>query len=396
MDTQRAVSRILDRDREGMVAFLRELIAIPSPSGGEGAAAARTVREMERCGFERAFIDGIGNAVGVLGSGGPAVLFDAHLDTVGIHERAKWTLDPYAGAYDGAFVHGRGAAENKGALAAILYGVKAMREAGLVRGTVFVTGSVFEEDCDGLGLRYALEETGLHPDCVVVGKFTELRIIRGQRGRMEIRIAVPGRSCHASTPEEGLNPVYRAAPLIAGIERLNETLSSDPFLGKGTIAVTQVAVDSPGFNRLAHEAYLSVDRRLTAGETRELALDQIRSVPGAEGASVEVLTYEKPASTGLVRKVEKCFPGWSVPEGSRVVRAAVETFRRAVGGEPVIDKWTVSSNGVSSCGLLGIPTIGFGPGEKRYIHGYEDRIAVGEMLKAARFYALFPGVFASL
>ena len=395
MEPMHDVSRILEHDRDAMVAYLREIIAAPSPSGGEGAVAARTVREMERCGFDKAFVDGIGNAVGVLGSGSPAVLFDAHMDTVGIHERALWKHDPYAGSYDGEFVHGRGAAENKGALAAIIYGVKAMREAGLLRGTVYVTGSVFEEDCDGLGLWHALAKTGLKPDCVVVGKFTGLAIIRGQRGRMEIRVTVPGKSCHASTPGEGTNPIYRAVPIIAGIERLNGTLRSDPFLGKGTIAVTQVSVKSPGFNRIGHEAYLSVDRRLTVGETSELALDQIRSLPGAEGASVEVLTYEKPAFTGLAQKVEKYFPGWSVPEDSPVVRAAVETYARAIGGSPVIDKWTVSSNGVSSCGLLGIPTIGFGPGEKRFIHGYEDLIAVEDMLKAARFYALFPGSFAA-
>ena len=75
------------------------------------------------------------------------------------------------------------------------------------------------------------------------------------------------------------------------------------------------------------------------------------------------------------------------------MRAAVETYARAIGGSPVIDKWTVSSNGVSSCGLLGIPTVGFGPGEKRFIHGYEDRIAVEDMLKAATFYALFPEIY---
>ena len=217
MEPMHDVSRILERDRDAMIAYLREIIAAPSPSGDEGAVAARTVREMERCGFDKAFVDDIGNAVGMLGSGSPAVLFDAHMDTVGIHERALWKHDPYAGAYDGEFVHWRGAAENKGALAAIIYGVKAMREAGLLRGTVYVTGSVFEEDCDGLGLWYALAKTGLKPDCVVVGKFTGLAIIRGQRGRMEIRVTVPGKSCHASTPEEGTNPIYRAVPIIAGI-----------------------------------------------------------------------------------------------------------------------------------------------------------------------------------
>lgn len=396
MDKKKLLSGILARDRESMVAFLRDVIALPSPSGGEKDVAARTVQEMQRCGFERAWIDGIGNAIGVAGSGTPAVLFDAHMDTVGIHDRNLWKHDPYAGKYANGVVHGRGAAENKGALAAIIYGVKAMREAGLLSGTVYVTGSVFEEDCDGLGLWYALAKTGLKPDCVVVGKFTELKIMRGQRGRMEIKITVPGTSCHASTPEEGVNPIYKALPLIAGIEKLNRKLTKDKFLGKGTVAVTQISVKSPGFNRLAHEVYLSVDRRLTVGETKELALQQLTGIPGAEEAKVEVLTYEKPAHTGLAQKVEKYFPGWSMPADSAVVKAAVETYKTAIGGRPVIDKWTVSSNGVSSCGLLGIPTIGFGPGEKRYIHGYDDRIAVEDMLKAAAFYALFPGAFQSM
>jgi putative selenium metabolism hydrolase len=396
MDKKDTVRQILIRDREKMISYLRDIIAMPSPSGGEGAVAARTVKEMEQCGFDKAYIDGIGNAIGVIGSGKPAVLFDAHMDTVGTHEQKLWAHNPYTGKFDGEYVFGRGAAENKGALAAIIYGIKAMREANLLRGTVYVTGSVFEEDCDGLGLWYALAKTGLKPDCVVVGKFTELKIMRGQRGRMEIKITVAGKSCHASTPDDGVNPIYRAVPIIAGIEKLNNELKGDSFLGKGTVAVTQISVKSPGFNRLAHEAYLSIDRRLTVGETKERAIQQIERLPGAKDAQVEVLTYEKPAHTGLVQKVEKYFPGWSVSEDSNIVKAAVKAYGTAIGGMPVIDKWTVSSNGVSSCGLLGIPTIGFGPGEKRYIHNYDDRIAVEDMLKAASFYALFPDIYAAL
>jgi len=396
MEKKQQVMQILNRDREQMVAFLRDIIALPSPSGAEKEVAARTVQEMQRCGFNKASIDGIGNAIGIVGSGGPIVLFDAHIDTVGTHDKALWQHDPYKGKYENGQVYGRGAAENKGALASIIYGVKAMKEAGLLSGTVYVTGSVFEEDCDGLGLWHALTKTGLKPDCVVVGKFTEFKIMRGQRGRMEIKITVPGKSCHASTPEEGVNPIYKALPIIAGIEKLNKKLKKDKFLGKGTVAVTQISVKSPGFNRLAHEAYLSVDRRLTVGETKGLALKQLKSLPGAKGAVIELITYDKPAHTGLVQKVEKYFPGWSMPEDSKIVKAAVETYKAAIGGKPVMDKWTVSSNGVSSCGLLGIPTIGFGPGEKRYIHGYDDRISIEDMLKAAVFYALFPGIYRSV
>ncbi|MCX5796039.1 MAG: YgeY family selenium metabolism-linked hydrolase [Elusimicrobia bacterium] len=393
MDRTKALGRILERDRGRMVEFLRDIIALPSPSGGEGKVARRTVQEMKACGFAKAFVDKIGNAVGVMGSGKPVILFDAHMDTVGIHDRSLWKCDPYKGKVDAKYVYGRGAAENKGALASIIYGAKAMREAGLLAGTVIVTGSTLEEDCDGLGLWYALAKTGLKPEAVVIGKFTELKVMRGQRGRMEIQATVPGRSCHASTPQEGVNPIYAALPLIAGIEKLDPRLKRDAFLGKGTIAVTQISVKSPGFNRLGHEVRLSIDRRLTAGETKELALRQIRALPGAKGAKVETLFYEKPASTGLVQKTEKYFPGWSMPEDCRVVRAAKRAAAAALGAPPVVDKWTVSSNGVSSCGLLGIPSVGFGPGEKRFLHNYEDRIAIADLVKAARFYALYPGAY---
>ncbi len=390
------VKAILERDRGAMVEFLREIIALPSPSGEEGRAAARAVEEMKSLGFDRAFVDGIGNAVGVIGSGRPAILFDAHLDTVSIRERERWEFDPYLGRFDGERVYGRGAAENKGALAAIIYGVRAMREAGILPGTVYVTGTAFEEDCDGLGLWYALARTGLEPDAVVIGKFSELKIMRGQRGRMEITITVPGRTCHASTPEQGANAIYAALPLLAGIEKLNRRLKKDRFLGKGTVAATQVTVKSPGFNRLPEELTVSVDRRLTAGEDRELALAQLAALPGAAGTAIAVRTYEKPASTGLVERVEKYFPGWSVPAGARVIRAAAGAFRAATGRRPVIDRWTVSSNGVASGGLLGIPTVGFGPGEARYIHGYEDRVAVADLLTAAAVYALYPSAWARL
>jgi putative selenium metabolism hydrolase len=227
----------------------------------------------------------------------------------------------------------------------------------------------------------------------VIGKFTELKIMRGQRGRMEIKITVPGQSCHASTPEQGVNPIYKALPLIAGIEKLNKKLKKDSFLGKGTIAVTQISVNSPGFNRLGHEVYLSVDRRLTVGETKAMAIQQIKALAGAKNARIEILSYEKPASTGLMQKTEKYFPGWSVAENEKIVKVAVRTYKESIGGKPEVDKWTVSSNGVSSCGLLKIPTIGFGPGEKKFLHNYDDRIAVEDIIKAAKFYALFPGIY---
>jgi putative selenium metabolism hydrolase len=256
-----------------------------------------------------------------------------------------------------------------------------------------MVGSVQEEDCDGLPWLYILKEDGIRPDCVVITEPSRLGIYRGHRGRMEIEVHLRGKSCHASAPERGENPIYKMGRLVAEVEKLNQRLKDDPFLGKGTIAVTEIRSLSPSLCAVPGACSVHLDRRLTAGETKEQAVAEVKALPGAEGAEVEILTYDTPSYTGLRYPMEKYYPTWVLEESHPLTRAAVATYEALWNRAPVVDKWTFSTNGVGSMGLMGVPTIGFGPGEEDVAHSVGERVPIRHLVEAAQFYAAFPKTF---
>ncbi|MBM3744702.1 MAG: YgeY family selenium metabolism-linked hydrolase [Acidobacteria bacterium] len=377
-----------------LVAFLRDMVAIPGESCGEGAIIARIRQEMERVGFDETRVDPMGNLLGRIGSGRTVIMMDAHTDTVGVGDPKEWAWDPYRGKVEDGYVYGRGSADQRAGMASMVYAGKLIKELGLGGDyTLRIVGSVQEEDCDGLSWLYILNEDGIRPDCVVLTEATNLRVYRGHRGRVEIKVHLRGRSCHASAPERGDNPVYRAAPLILEIEALNRRLPSDPFLGKGTIAVTEVRSLSPSLCAVPGACSLHLDRRLTAGETRASAVAEVRALPGAAGAEIEVPRYQEPSYTGLRYGMDKYYPTWVLEESHPLVRAAVAAYESINGAAPEIGKWTFSTNGVASMGLMGVPTIGFGPGLEEVAHSVNERVPIRDLVEAARFYAAFPLVY---
>ncbi len=380
---------------EEMIAFFRDLIALPSPSGQEEKVAKRIQQEMLKTGFDEAVIDDYGSVIGRMGKGSPVLLYDGHIDTVGVKDPAAWSFDPFKGKVEDGWVWGRGASDNKAATVVQIYGMKILREllGGRLPCTVYVVGSAQEEACDGLALGHVIENT-LHGkvDFVVLGECTGCAIYRGHRGRMEIRVTTRGRSCHASAPERGENAVYKMAPVIREIADLNERLADDAFLGKGTIAVTHVECDTDSLNCVPYACRVYLDRRLTIGEDRDLAVRQVAELPSAIAAKaeVEVLRFDDPAWTGKVIETEKYYPTWALPESHSLVQSAARTYEELFNGKPLIDKWTFSTNGISSMGRLGIPTIGFGPSEERFAHTSEDRCSIKDLETACAFYAALP------
>lgn len=382
--------------RESVTGFLRDLIALPSPSGKEKEVAARTVDEMRRLGYDDAFIDPMGNAIGRVGDGETKIVLDAHMDTVGVGDPDAWPHDPYEGRFEEGIVFGRGASDNKGALAAEVYGARLMAdildETGV---SLYVVGTVMEEDCDGLALGYVLTETIAGVSAVCLGECTNLAVYRGHRGRMEIGVTTKGVSAHASAPERGDNAVVAMAPVVLEVAALNDRLGDDDFLGKGTVAVTKIECETASLNAIPDRCTVYLDRRLTAGETLESALEEIVSMAGAKNAEIEVLKYAEPSYTGLVIETDKYFPTWVFDEEHWLVRAGISAAETASGGPPLVDKWTFSTNGVASAGRLGIPTIGFGPSEERWAHTVLDQCPVDDLVASIAFYAALPGAIAS-
>lgn len=377
-----------------IVRFLRDLIAIPAESGHEGPVIARIRQEMEKTGFDEVRIDGMGNILGRIGSGKTVVMMDSHTDTVGIGDPQEWGWDPYRGKVENGYVYGRGACDQRAGMASMVYAGKMIKQLGLGGDyTLYVVGSVQEEDCDGLPWLYILREDGIRPDCVVITEPSSLRIYRGHRGRVEIEVHLRGKSCHASAPERGDNPIYKTARLVAEVEKLNTRLRADPFLGKGTIAVTEIRSLSPSLCAVPGACSIHLDRRLTAGETKETALAEVKALPGADAAEIEILSYDTPSYTGLRYPMEKYYPTWVLEESHPLTQAAVRTYRALWKKSPVVDKWTFSTNGVGSMGLMGVPTIGFGPGEEEVAHSVFERVPIRHLVEAAQFYAAFPLIF---
>ena len=389
--------RILARVREleqPLIAFLRDIVAVPSLSGQEETVVRRVARQMREVGFDEVLIDPLGNVLGRIGDGPRVIAFDAHLDTVDVTDRSQWDCDPFTGKLEDGKVFGRGSVDQKAGMAGMVYAGAVMKELDLLDGfQVWMVGSVMEEDCDGLCWHHILTEKTLAPELVVSTEPTGLRINRGQRGRMEIRVRVKGRSCHGSMPHLGDNAIYRINSAVRAIEELNDRLQDDPFLGKGTCTVTWIGSRGPSLCAVPDEAELHIDRRLTTGETRESALAGVEAALGAAGVEAEVFTlrYEEKAWTGLVYPMDKYYPTWVLDEGHPALAAAGRAFTQVTGRQPEVSRWTFSTNGVAIMGLHGVPCFGFGPGQEDIAHSANEFVPVEDVLTACAFYSALPG-----
>ena len=379
-----------------MTKFLRDLIAIPGESSTEKDVVKRIEQEMIAVGFDKVEIDPMGNILGYMGSGETLIAFDAHIDTVGLGELANWTFDPYEGYENETEIGGRGSSDQLGGIVSSVYGAKIMKDLNLLsdKYTVLVTGTVQEEDCDGLCWQYIINEDKVKPEFVVITEPTDGNICRGQRGRMEIRVEVKGVSCHGSAPERGDNAIYKMSEIIQEVKELNNKLHVDEFLGKGTLAVSEIFFNSPSRCAVADMCAISIDRRLTNGETYQQALEEIAALPTVMkyNAKVTMYTYERPSYTNLVYPTDCYFPTWVIPEDHAATNALVESHK-GMFGTPIVDKWTFSTNGVSIMGRFGIPCIGFGPGKEAQAHAPNEKTWKADLVKCAAVYAAVPSLY---
>jgi putative selenium metabolism hydrolase len=371
--------------------FLMDMIRVPSFSCKEKEVIQVIKKKMEKTGFDEVRIDGLGSVIGRIGNGKRVIAFDAHIDTVYPGEMSLWNFDPFTPKIEDGKVWGRGSVDQEGGMASMIYAGKMIKEMNLNNDfTIYFTGTVMEEDCDGLCWQYIINEEKIKPELVVITEPTNMNIYRGHRGRMEILISVKGLSCHGSAPERGDNAIYKISRISLEIEKLNERLITDEFLGKGTVTVTQVFFNSPSQCAVPDAASIQLDRRLTYGETKESVVAEVMEacrIAGYPDAKVEVLMYKEKAYTSLVYPTEKYYPTWKLPEESIYLKDSVYAYKNLFDKEPLIDKWTFSTNGVAIAGMHSIPCIGLGPGNEVYAHAPNEACPVEHLSQAAAFYA---------
>jgi putative selenium metabolism hydrolase len=378
---------------EEAVAFFREIIQIPSFSGREENVVKAIRHRMETLGYDEVRIDDFGNVLGRIGHGPRTIAFDAHVDTVEVGDSRLWKVDPFAAEVQDGVIYGRGASDQKGGMAALVYAGALIKKLDLAHEwTVWIVGSVLEEDCDGLCWHYILSQEVLAPDLVVLTEPTDLQVYRGHRGRMEIEVTTRGVSCHGSAPERGVNAIYRMAPVIRGIEALHGDLRDDPdpFLGAGSVTISEVRSTAPSLCAVSDSCTIHLDRRVTAGETDEMALAEIGAILEREGlgdAEISVPEFERPSHTGMVFPMRQYYPAWALPENHRYVQAALGARNQIIGEPGRPGRWVFSTNGVATMGLHGVPTLGFGPANEVHAHAPTDQCPVDHIGKAVAFYA---------
>lgn len=369
-----------------LVAFAQKLVHTPSLSGEERDAAQIVYAEMEALGFDHAYFDANGSVIGWIDGAvpGPVLLLDAHLDTVGIAPGSRWAHPPFGGEIADGFLYGRGIADMKGALAAMLHAAASLDRQKLA-GRVVVSATVMEEVLEGVALQPVIET--LAPHFVVIGEATQLKINTGGRGRAEISIETTGQPAHSSSPHLGVNAVHLMMQVIAAIERLPSP--SHPVLGEGIMALTDIISEPyPGHSVLPSRCRVTYDRRLLPGETAQSVLAALNHLPDLQGIPYQAalahgayVTY-----TRVPLESDKFFPAWALDETHPFVQASLRGIQSA--GLPAqTGTYRFCTNAAYSAGVAGIPTIGFGPGAEGDAHVVDERLALSDLEAAMRGYA---------
>lgn len=385
-----------DLSFERAIRFAADLIRIPSLPGEEGAAAGRIVAEMRALGFDDAWTDRAGNAIGrIRGTGeAPSVALSSHMDVVDIGDPGSWEHDPYGGVVADGCLHGRGAMDLKGPLALQLYAAAHFAEERPA-GDVLCIFSVHEEK-GGWGMMHFMDTSGIRPGAVILGEATGLDLCTGHRGHAELAVEIHGLAAHASTPERGRNPNHVLPHVLLALRELSEAQPWDPVLGYATLTPTVIETWPRSGNVVPDRVRITLDWRVLPGWDEAEALDEIRAVldarvPAEEGIRIDVLPGRAAfhAWTGYVEENSNFTPGFLLPDEHPVVQAAAEVIRDATGREPGIRPWKFGTDGGHSCGTHGVPTIGFAPGREALAHTNRERLDLNEARTA---YGAYPAL----
>lgn len=376
----------MTKARDRVIHLAQELVKISSVTGDEGALAEFLQSELPRCGFDEAEIDSYGNVVGRIGEQGEGgLLFDAHLDTVSVHNPQEWKYDPLGGEVRDGRLYGRGISDMKGAMAAALVAVAELREEGWMFSRPFwFSGTVCEEIAEGALLEKVLDR--IQPQTVVIGEATALKLAIGQRGRAEISLEAAGKSVHSANAHLGINAIERAVQALVLWQTKLKTPKS-VFLGEGSLVVTDIISDPyPGCSVVPSRCRLTFDRRLLLGETPQTVIQALTDcLPADLGVQVKLSSYELKTYTGAQVIGESFAPAWYIEPSDGRIQSVLDHLNQ-VGLDTGITTYSFCTNGSMSAGKRKIFTLGFGPGFEADAHTTDESMAVEQLVDAVKGY----------
>lgn len=384
------VEKFLKPLESDLIGFAQELIRIRSVTGEEGAAARFVRNKMIELDYDQVYIDDLGNVIGIIGNGPLTILFDSHIDTVQVDANSGWTVDPFGGEVLDGLLYGRGAVDMKGAVAATVYAGYAIKKLGTGRGkTVVVSVTVMEEDFDGEALYHICTKGGIHPDFAVICEPSNLRLALGHNGRTMLVVTTHGISAHTSSPQNGDNAVYKMAEIIKSLQTMQAEFEKSERRS-GSFALSRIESVSDSLNAVPAECRIYLDRRTVKGEDEQTLINEMAILTSGVSASWHIYENQARSWTGEEIRTRSYYPAWEIDDKHQLVRACENTFRNLFGIAPEKIIWDFCTNGVSTAGKLGIPTIGIGPGDPIMAHMVDECCATGQIFDACMFYTLLP------
>ena len=370
-----------------LLAFTQDLVRIKSISGNEEEIIRFIAAKMESLGYDEVIIDGFGNVVGRVGSGETSIMFDSHVDTVNVNEAAQWDVPPFSAEIIDGWLWGRGSVDMKAGAAASIYAAAIAKKQGLLAGKrVYVSCTIFEEDCDGENLKHMFNELQFRPDYFVTCEPSNNLITTGHKGKAQVLIKTQGISAHGSAPEKGLNAIYEMAEIIQRVEKNNLELMQK---GRphGTLVMSKISSTSASLNAVPSECEVYLDRRIVVGETEATIRSEMDQIITGKKAAWEIGALRRTTWTGLEVTYHPFHLAWEIDLNHPLSLAFIKSYQEVFGAEPTrYDYWDFSTNAVTTV-AMGIPTIGFGPGEYKLAHMINERCDVSQIIEACQMYA---------
>ena len=392
------IKKRVGENRENIIQFLRDICAIPSMDGQLKDVGDRIQAEMRKLGFDEVRFDKMGNTIGRIGNGPKVIVFDSHIDTVGVGDPKEWDWDPLVGKIEDGRLYARGACDEKGSTPGMIYGLAIARDLGLLDGyTAYYFGNM-EEWCDGIAPNAFVDaDPQVKPDFVVIGEPTKMQVYRGHKGRIELKVTAHGRSAHAASHYLGDNAVYKMMAIITQIRELDRRMrfgmGYHPVQGFPSVAVTDVSARTASLNAVPDQFTIYIDRRITSNEPHDDVINQVKGlIPDylQDEIHVEELFYDEPSYTGFVFPVSKYYPAWLLEDSHALVQSGQRTIEALWGDKRSLGTWDFSTNGTYWAGKAGIPSIGFGPGDEKTAHMRHENVPLDEVVDSTEFYALLP------
>jgi putative selenium metabolism hydrolase len=374
---------LVEAHREDLVVFAQRLVQTHSMPGQEAQVAAMIQAEMEGLGYDKVWLDEVGNVVGrIEGGAGASLMFNGHMDHVDAGDPERWPHPPFGGEIHDGELWGRGAVDMKGALAAMVFAAGLAKKLGRPLGGDLYVSAVVQEEVGGLGARHLARTMPV--ERVIIGEASDNHLRRGHRGRVELGVHLYGRSVHASMPDLGINPHFSMARFVAGLRAME--MAADRDYGVSTVAPTRAASEPESANVTPSDLHLVLDWRNVPGESPNEIVAKVdallkRSLESGCQGRVEIATKELVSHTGFRMGYLDTFPSFTTPVEHPWLVEAQTALEAALGRRVEVGTWPFATDG-GHFAAAGTTVLGFGPGDDAVVHTVKERLPIEQLVES--------------